>query len=148
LRNLRVARDELRKVQRRSHHEKKAAAMSEELRRAAAPARTDAWSDAETVLDEAMADLDEQTRGLLVLRYFQGQSIRDVAERLGLTEEAARKRISRAIDQLRGIFAHRGVVMSATALAEALTVKTIMRAPAHLVASAASTAAMMSAPSP
>src|SRR5688572_29873907 len=67
-----VACDELRKVQRRAQHEQKAAAMANELRKASAPAKSDPWSDAETVLDEAMSKLDEQNRGLLVLRYLQG----------------------------------------------------------------------------
>src|SRR5688572_3188433 len=112
-----VACDEVRKVQRRAKHEKKAAAMAEESRKAATPDKSEAWEDAEIVLDAAMSDLDEQTRDLLVLRYFEGQSIRDVAERFGLAEDTARKRISRAVDELRGIFARHGVVMSTTVLA-------------------------------
>jgi RNA polymerase sigma factor (sigma-70 family) len=64
-----IAHDLLRKEQRREHYEHKAAAMAQEIRNAAAPpGKQDAWDDAETVLDDAMNDLDEPTRGLLVQR--------------------------------------------------------------------------------
>jgi RNA polymerase sigma factor (sigma-70 family) len=133
--------DLARKEQRRAIHEQKAAAMADEMRNASAPGvRSDKWDDAEQALDEAMGDLDEKTRGVLVLRYFQGKTAREVASYLGISEEAARKRISRAVDELRDMFVRRGVVVSAAYLAEALAEKSIVHAPAHVVASATSAA--------
>src|SRR5688572_15920968 len=41
-----VARDEIRKEQRRALHEKKAAAMADEFRKASASSKPDAWNDA------------------------------------------------------------------------------------------------------
>ncbi len=140
-----IARDQLRKVENRSHHEQKAAAMADELRNAAANGgKRDAWTDAEEILDDVLEKLDAPTRGLIVLRYFEGKTAGEVAARLNISEDAARKRVNRAVEQLRDLFARRGVVMSATALAESLAAKTIIHAPAHLAASAAS-AAMSSA---
>jgi RNA polymerase sigma factor (sigma-70 family) len=95
-----VARDEMRRDQRRTSHEQKAAAMAEEFRRAAAPGKEDAWSNAEQVLDEAMNDLDEPTRGLLVLRYFQGKSANDVAQRLGISERTVKAHRANVMQKL------------------------------------------------
>ena len=106
--------------------------------------RKDAWDDAEAMLDDVLDTLDAPTRGLIILRYFEGKTAGEVATRLNISEDAARKRVNRAVEQLRDLFARRGVVMSATALAESLAAKTIIHAPAHLAASAAS-AAMSSA---
>jgi len=140
-----IARDLLRKQQTRSRHEQKAAAMADQIRNSAAnDGKKDVWHDAEQILDDMLEKLDEPTRGLIVLRYFEEKSAREVAARLNISEDAARKRVNRAVEQLRDLFARRGVVLSASALAESLAAKTIIHAPAHLAASAAS-AAMSSA---
>jgi RNA polymerase sigma factor (sigma-70 family) len=143
-----VARDALRKQQRREAHEQKAAEMAEQVRAASAAAsagaKSGAWADAEGVLDEAMAQMPESTRGLIVLKFFEGKTAREVGEVLGISEEAARKRVSRAVDDLRELFARRGVVMSAAFLAEALALHAVIKAPPALAGMAAS-AAMSSA---
>src|SRR2546421_127186 len=131
------ANDFLRKEQRRARHESKAAEMANHSR---SEGRDDPWSSAETKLDDAMAHLGVQSRGLIVLRFFEGKTAKEVGERLGISEEAARKRVSRAVDELRELFARRGVVMSATALAEALAINAVTHAPTGLAASAASAA--------
>jgi RNA polymerase sigma factor (sigma-70 family) len=131
-----VARDVMRKEERRAYHQHKAAMMT--------PTRTpdpSDWSEAEAILDDAMSKLDSPTRDLLVERYFEGKSSLEVAQRLGITEEAARKRLNRAVDRLREMFVARGVVMSGAALADALALHSTVHAPAHLAASAASAAA-------
>jgi RNA polymerase sigma factor (sigma-70 family) len=133
-----VAKDVLRKEERRARHEQKAAEMAQQEMRSgdAEPA----WKDVEEELDEAMAGLDERSRGLIVLRFFEGKTAREVGERLGISEEAARKRVSRAVDELRQLFARRGVVMSASALAEGLATVALLKAPEGLAASSASAA--------
>jgi RNA polymerase sigma-70 factor (ECF subfamily) len=50
---------------------------------------------------EALDSLDESTRTIVTLRYFEGLSIPDIAERLGLSPGAVRVRTYRAIRQLR-----------------------------------------------
>lgn len=142
-----VARDFQRSEQRRAKHEQRAAvaAMARHMSDAnhtnvSTRDGDDAWTSAEEGLDEAMSDLGEQTRGLLVLRYFQGKTAREVGSILGISEEAARKRVSRAVEELREIFARRGVAISTTGLASALAATAALKAPAHLAAAAASAA--------
>jgi RNA polymerase sigma-70 factor (ECF subfamily) len=52
-------------------------------------------------LAEALLALPEPTRTAIVMRYFDGASSRDVAVALGISEDAARQRVSRGLAELR-----------------------------------------------
>ena len=56
------------------------------------------------LLDAAMAGLNETDRHAVVLRFFDGKSLREVGAALGANEEAAKKRVSRALEKLRTLF--------------------------------------------
>ena len=60
-------------------------------------------------LDEALAVLPEAARKVLVLRYLPGMSLREVALEEDISEEAVRKRVTRALDRLTRLLARRGV---------------------------------------
>lgn len=53
------------------------------------------------VLQEAMQTLSESDRQMFELRYGIGLSYREIAQRMGLNEEAVRKRITRALSRLK-----------------------------------------------
>ena len=72
-------------------------------------------------LDQALARLNETDRNAILLRYFQDQSLRDVGVALGLNEEAAKKRVARALEKLRRTLSRRGAEISAAALVAGLT---------------------------
>ena len=72
-------------------------------------------------LDEALARLGETDRNAILLRYLEEQSLRDVGLSLGLSEEAAKKRVARALEKLRRTLSRRGAEISAAALAAGLT---------------------------
>ncbi len=93
------------------------------------------WDRVAPLLDSAMGDLPDGDREAVLLRFFQNQPLREVGASLGVSEDAARKRVSRAVEKLRGWFAKRGVAFSAAALAGALSTKTVEAVPAHLAAS-------------
>src|SRR5438552_12377617 len=88
-----------------------------------------------THVDNAMADLGDRDRTALVLRFLQQKSLRDVGDSMGTSEEAAKKRVSRALDKLRTLLARRGVVIPAAALAVGLSQLPVFSAPAALRAS-------------
>jgi RNA polymerase sigma factor (sigma-70 family) len=67
------------------------------------------WSEAHPLLDDAIAGLGTTDRSAILLRFIQGQSLRDVGVALGVSEDAAKQRVSRAVDRLRKWFAARGV---------------------------------------
>lgn len=60
------------------------------------------WERVAPVLDEGIHRLSAQDRDALILRFFQGQSLAQVGAALGIAEEAARKRVHRAVERLRG----------------------------------------------
>lgn len=100
------------------------------------------------VLDDAMSGLSASDREALVLRFFRGMSLRDTGVALGTTEEAARKRVSRAVDKLSTLFKRKGVTIPAAVLAVSILPKigTSTAAPAAFAAKAASTASALPAP--
>lgn len=86
------------------------------------------------LLDEALARLGERDRNAVLLRFAQDQSLREVSAQLGVSEEAAKKRVSRALERLRAFFARRGFTLSVAVLAGVLTHHLAPAAPAELAA--------------
>ncbi|HEY5913786.1 MAG TPA: sigma-70 family RNA polymerase sigma factor [Verrucomicrobiae bacterium] len=71
----------------------------------------DIWQQVAPGLDEALAQLGEVERNAVLLHYFQHKRLRDVGRTLGLSEDAAEKRIARAIDKLRRLLLKRHVAL-------------------------------------
>ena len=90
------------------------------------------WQHIAPLLDEAMAELNETDRHALLLRYFEGQTLPEVGTALALTEEAARKRVTRGLEKLRKYFVRRGVTLSATVIAGMVAANSVQAAPAGL----------------
>jgi uncharacterized protein (TIGR03435 family) len=90
------------------------------------------WETIVSVLDEALARLPTADREVLTLRYFADKSHKEAAVLLGVSEDAAKKRVGRALEKLRGAFARRGIHMASTALSAALSAHAAPAAPAGL----------------
>ncbi|MDA7510178.1 sigma-70 family RNA polymerase sigma factor [Verrucomicrobia bacterium] len=60
-------------------------------------------------LEEAMSQLKEGDRSALVLRYFEDRNLREVGCELGISEDAARMRVNRALEKLKSSFGKLGV---------------------------------------
>ncbi len=100
-----------------------------------------AWQELSPLLDEAMAQLRDQDRVALVLRYFENKSLREVGDALGLQERAAQKRVARGLEKLRTFFARRGVALTTAIIAGAVSANSVQAAPAGLAAAISATAA-------
>ncbi len=87
------------------------------------------WNELAPVLDGALAQLNETDRHAVLLRFFQQCALKDVAREMGGSEEAAKKRVNRAVDKLRVILRRRGVMVSAAALASILGTNAVQAAP-------------------
>src|SRR5439155_8033059 len=85
-----------------------------------------------TLLDEAIGDLDESDRNAIALRFFEQLDLQSVGQALGITADAAQKRVSRAVDRLRGILSERGVSVASTAMMGALSAFQSSAAPTGL----------------
>ncbi|HUJ71377.1 MAG TPA: sigma-70 family RNA polymerase sigma factor, partial [Verrucomicrobiae bacterium] len=100
------------------------------------------WKHVEPLLDEAMHALDDTDRAAVLLRYFENKSLREVGQTLGRTEDAAQKRVSRAVECLREFFAKRGVAVGAGGLAVVISANAVQAAPAGLAATISSVAVL------
>jgi hypothetical protein len=101
------------------------------------------WTHIEPVLDEAMYALDDTDRAAVLLRYFENKSLREVGETLGTSENAAQKRLSRAVERLREFFARRGVTVGAGGLVVAISAHAVQAAPAGMGATVTTGAAAL-----
>jgi RNA polymerase sigma factor (sigma-70 family) len=96
------------------------------------------------LLDLAIGELKEVDRDAVVLRFYNGCSFAEIGGRLRVSEGAARMRVDRAVDKLRGLLERRGIRSTSIALATVLANQPMMAAPTGLAATA--TAAAMSGP--
>lgn len=103
------------------------------------------WEHLAPQLDAALGELRALDRDVLLLRFFQRQSAREMARSLGTSEEAAQKRVHRALERLRECFAKREIA-AGTGLAAALAANGVQAAPAGLAAGIASTVLAGTAP--
>lgn len=92
------------------------------------------WNHIGPMLDEAMSELNDEDREVLLLRFFKKLEFRAVGEALGISGDAAQKRVSRALEKLRTEFARRGVSTASAALGSALLAHTVIAAPTGLAA--------------
>ncbi len=90
------------------------------------------WDQIAPHLDTALRELNEPDRDAVLLRYFERKSAREMAEILGISAEAAQKRVSRAVEQLREFFAKRGVAVGARGLGVVISTNAVQAAPAGL----------------
>ncbi|MCD6052211.1 MAG: polymerase, sigma-24 subunit, subfamily [Verrucomicrobia bacterium] len=125
-----LAANAIRSDVRRGEREKEAATMNETLAHHPDPV----WEDVSQHLDEALAELNEADRDAVLLRYFERKTAREMAQIIGSSEEAAQKRVSRAVERLREALGKRGITVSAGALALAISNHAVQAAPAGLAA--------------
>jgi RNA polymerase sigma factor (sigma-70 family) len=86
-------------------------------------------------LEGVMDQLDPTEREVLVLRFLENRSLRDLGTELGISEDAARMRVNRALEQLRSLFGRQGIHLTSAALGSALFATTVSAVPAGLSAS-------------
>jgi RNA polymerase sigma factor (sigma-70 family) len=112
---------------RRAREEKAHHLMHEE-----SPTTEPDWNQLRPVIDEALDELNEPEREVLLLRFFENRAFADIGAHFSLTPDAARMRTDRALEKLRAILAQRGIVSTAAALALAFATQAGLAAPAGL----------------
>lgn len=124
-----VAIDFVRSEQRRRTREQEAHLMQKVI--STYPERND-WEQVRASLDTAMDELGSADRAALVLRFLARRSLAEVGVALGISEDAARMRVSRALTKLHGLLARRGVTSSAVAMSAGFAEQVITAAPSGL----------------
>ena len=137
----------IRSARRRHAREQEALMMQE-------PSQTDGpgieWERLQPDLDALLLELKEPDREAILLRFFRQWSFAELGRKFGVTDNAARMRVERALDKLRSGLARRGMTSSASALAVLLARQSVGAAPDGLAASivASSMAAVATATGP
>jgi RNA polymerase sigma factor (sigma-70 family) len=96
------------------------------------------WERLRPYLDEVWQGLSASERDAIVLRYFQGRDLKSVGATLGLSEDAAQKRVARAMAKMRASLARRGVTLATASLALMITTHSVCAAPPGLATQVAS----------
>lgn len=109
---------------------------------------TSVWAKLAPLLDEALGTLSPRDRTVVLLRYFESQPLRGIGAALDISEDAAQKRVTRALEQLRLFFVRAGVPVTAAGLATQLSAHAVEAAPAALAGSISVTAAQVAASAP
>ena len=123
-----VASAMLRSEQRRQVREQEAAQMN-----ATQDSSDSLWQQLEPMLDDTIESLEPSDRQAVLLRFFERQDFRSIGAALGISDDAAQKRVSRALEKLRALLVERGVTLSVILLSSLLAGKTTMAAPTGLV---------------
>ena len=107
-----------------------------------APESTPHWEQLRPALDDAMSELEDVDREALLLRYFKNHDLRTVGTALGISDDAAQKRVSRAVERLREFFANRGITVGASGLAVVISANAVQGAPVGLAVTVSAAAAL------
>ena len=95
----------------------------------------EAWEQLAPLLEDAIGHLGEKERAAVVLRFFGEQSFAEVATAFGVSENAAKKRVSHALEKLHRYFSRRGVSSTTAIIAGAISANSVRAAPAALAKS-------------
>jgi RNA polymerase sigma factor (sigma-70 family) len=92
------------------------------------------WERLRLFLDDAMSELDETDYDALVLRFYQNQNFRAVGAAIGFSDDTAQKRVTRALEKLRGLLSKRGIRTTAATLSVVIAANAVRSAPVGLAA--------------
>lgn len=121
-----AANDLLKAERRRQFRETVAYTMKEQADKVtelAGPGKTDSdlWTQVAPEIDGCLGQLGETDRMAILLRFFEDKSFPEVGAALRLSEEAARKRVNRALEKLQSLLQRRGLTASALGLGTLLS---------------------------
>jgi RNA polymerase sigma factor (sigma-70 family) len=103
------------------------------------------WQQIAPMLDGAMGQLGQKDHDAVVLRFFENKNFAEVGAALGASEDAAKMRVSRALEKLRKFFTKRGVDSTTAIIAGAISANSVQAAPVGLAAKISSAAILSSA---
>lgn len=84
----------------------------EEAFAASAIQETDNWADISPVVDEAIGELDEELRDILLCHFLQGRSMTEIAAARGVSQPTISRRVDHALTELRERLRSKGVLVA------------------------------------
>lgn len=98
------------------------------------------WDEIAPEIDDALNDLEEEDRTLVLFRFYENKSHPEIGRALGISQDAARMRTRRALDKLKSSLGKRGITTTTTILGSSLSANAIITPPAGLAATISATA--------
>jgi hypothetical protein len=98
------------------------------------------WDDVGPILENVVAGLSASDRDAVLLRYYEGKSMAQVGLGLGVSEDAAKKRVAKALQRVRAALVRRGVNVPSVVLTPLFFKHLTQPTPRTLVSAATSTA--------
>ena len=92
------------------------------------------WNGVEPLLNAALSALKPAEREAVLLRFLEGHSLAETGSFLGLTEDAARMRVTRAVEKMRRYLTSHGAAVTSVLLTALLTSEAARPISAHAAA--------------
>jgi RNA polymerase sigma factor (sigma-70 family) len=131
-----TAKDIMKAERRRLHRETTAFEVAADELTPVESADEQAWSGVSTKLDACLAQLSESDRHAVLLRFFENRSLAEVGTSLGVAEDAARKRVRRALDRLQLLLEKAGAPIGQGGMESLLDQFAAPKAPQHVLGAA------------
>jgi uncharacterized protein (TIGR03435 family) len=90
------------------------------------------WEQIAPLLEGALEHLGQKDHDALVLRFFEGKSFHEIGTAFGASENAAKKRVSHALEKLHRYFSKRGISSTTDAIAGGISANSVQAAPVAL----------------
>lgn len=91
-------------------------ARREQAYAAERPLATDRWTDVCPLLDEALGEIDEASREVLIRHFLQGETTIEIAAVQGVSQPTVSRQIEKALAELRGKLRMKGLCVAAATL--------------------------------
>ena len=127
-----ASRDALKRETRRQRREQKAA---QEMVTQLDTHDAASWEEIAPLVHDALSGLAPDERTMILLRFFENRSLKEIGEVLNVSENAAQKRLARAVEKLRRYFSRHGFLLSGAVLMGLISRHAVQAAPAHCAAS-------------
>jgi len=127
-------------VQQRRQRREQEAHMQSTLNETGDATPENTWEQISPLLEGALKSLGQKDHDAVALRFFEGRSFNEVSIALGVSEDTAKKRVTRAVERLRQFFSKRGVTISTAIIASTMAARSVQAAPAALAKSATAAA--------
>ncbi len=100
----------------------------------------EAWAELRPELEAVMDELSRTDRDAILMRFFENRPFAEVGVALNISEDAARVRVSRALERMRHHLARRRITSTTLALGGLIATQAAQAAPAGLMTSITSSA--------
>lgn len=128
------------RVQRIEHQRRQRESEAAQMREQVTENPSAQWDEMAPLLDDLVGRLGSGDRQALLLRFYEQKTFPEIGTAMRISEEAARKRVNRAVEKLRDKFARRGVAVTTAALTASISANASQPASAAVVAAVVTTA--------